>query len=48
MQLASFEKSQQMLESAKEIFPGGVQASRLQLIYGSSPVYITRGKGSHC
>ncbi|TET09832.1 aminotransferase class III-fold pyridoxal phosphate-dependent enzyme [Candidatus Aerophobetes bacterium] len=48
MKLYSFEKSEQMLELAKQVFPGGVQASRFQLIYGSSPVYITKGKGSHC
>jgi glutamate-1-semialdehyde aminotransferase len=44
----SFARSTATFERAKTLIPGGVQASRLPIYPGESPVYIQRGKGARC
>lgn len=46
--LYDFKKSNEMFEYAKQIIPGGVQASRRPFVPGLSPVYMVRGKGARC
>jgi len=48
VKLYSFKKSNEMLEYAKQIIPGGVQASRKPFVPGLSPVYMVKGKGARC
>ena len=45
--LFEFRASEQEFRAAKNIFPGGVQASRQLLLSGQSPIYIDRAEGSH-
>ena len=44
----AYAKSYALFQQAKDIIPGGVQASRRPFVSGSSPVYMVKGKGSHC
>jgi len=48
VELYGFKKSNEMFEKAKQIIPGGVQASRRPFVPSLSPVYMVRGKGAHC
>ncbi len=49
MEIATrYKRSYSMLEEAKNLIPGGVQASRRPLLEGRSPVYIQRARGCRC
>lgn len=48
VELYNFKKSNEMFDYAKQLIPGGVQASRRPFVPGLSPVYMVRGKGARC